>query len=327
MIFSRHLLSLGGLLSFSVGAQAAYSLLDSYDSTNFFEGFEFFNSPDPTNGFVKYHTAMEADTSLLAGYANNAIYLAVDSETMNPAGGRGSVRVNSKKSYTKGLIVADIAHQPSAQCGSWPAFWTVGGANWPYNGEIDIIEGVNLATNTTYTLHTGPGCSFSQGNCNAPGTGTTGCGESSGDTKTLADGFNEIGGGVYALEWTSQAINIFFFPRTAKIPDDIATGQPDPTTWGPPAATFSGSGCNIDDHFKEHQIVFDTTLCGDWAGKVFASDATCAAKAATCQEYVAKNPAAFKDSYWLINFVKVFQEGASTNTTRRDASVPKRFIA
>ncbi|KAI0013493.1 glycoside hydrolase family 16 protein [Xylariaceae sp. FL0662B] len=326
MIFNRHLLSLGGLLSIAVGAQAAYTLQDSYDVTNFFNGFEFFNSPDPTNGFVKYHSAIEADTSSLAGFANNGVYLAVDSTTMNPTGGRGSVRVNSKKTYTRGLIVADIAHQPAAQCGSWPAFWTVG-QNWPYNGEIDIIEGVNLATNTSYTLHTGPGCSFSQGDCNSPGTGTQGCGMPSGDTKTLADGFNEIGGGVYAVEWTSQAINIFFFPRTTKVPDDIASGQPDPSTWGSPAATFSGPDCNIDDHFKEHQIVFDTTLCGDWAGKVFESDSTCAAKASTCQEYVANNPEAFVNSYWLINFVKVFSEDASANTTRRDAPVAKKFIA
>lgn len=310
------------MLVLGATAQAAYTIQDSYDQTNFFEGFEFFSYPDPTNGFVKYQSAIEANSQSLAGYANNAVYLGVDYTTKNPVGGRGSVRVNSKKTYSDGLIIADIAHQPAAQCGTWPAFWTVG-PNWPHSGEIDIIEGVNLATNTTYTLHTGAGCKFTQGDCNAPGTGNLGCGTPSQDTQTLADGFNEIGGGVFALEWTSSAINIFFFPRTG-IPQDITSGNPDPSTWGKPSTSFSGSGCNIPSHFKNHQIVFDTTLCGDWAGKVFADDPVCKSKASTCQEYVASNPAAFKDSYWLINSVKVYSDGSAQ---KRDAAVPKPFIA
>ncbi|OTB06687.1 glycoside hydrolase family 16 protein, partial [Hypoxylon sp. CI-4A] len=286
-------------------AHATYTIQDTYDNTNFFDNFDFFTEPDPTNGFVKYVSATEANDQSLAGYANNGVYLGVDSTTSNPDGGRSSVRVSSKKTYNGGLIVADIAHQPAAQCGSWPAFWTVG-QNWPYNGEIDIIEGVNLDTNTTYTLHTGPDCTFTQGDCNAPGTGNIGCGTSSQDTLTFADGFNEIGGGIFALEWTTSALNIFFFPRNGAIPEDLTSGQPDPSTWGTPQTTFSGDGCDIPSHFINHQLVFDTTFCGDWAGKVFSNDPICAAKATTCQDYVANNPADFKDTYWLVNSVKVF---------------------
>lgn len=33
------------------------------------------------------------------------------------------------------------------------------GPNWPASGEIDIIEGVNLNTHNSITLHTSPGCS------------------------------------------------------------------------------------------------------------------------------------------------------------------------
>ncbi|KAH9902015.1 glycoside hydrolase family 16 protein [Xylariomycetidae sp. FL2044] len=304
------LLGLGGLLSLPAAVQAAYTIQDTYDQTNFFQGFEFFSGEDPTHGFVQYHSAVQANSTSLAGYANNAVYLGIDSSTMNPATGRGSVRVNSKKTYTKGLIIADIAHQPSSQCGTWPAFWTFG-QDWPSNGEIDVIEGVNLATNTTYTLHTSAGCSFSQGNCNE-GDGSTGCGIPSQDTKTFGDDFNAMGGGVFAVEWTSQAINIFFFPRTA-LPDDIASGNPDPRTWGNPATSFSGPDCDIDQHFNDHQIVFDTTFCGDWAGKIWTSDPVCSTKAATCQEYVANNPDVFKNSYWLINSVKIFSEGGAAN--------------
>ncbi|KAI0383948.1 glycoside hydrolase family 16 protein [Hypomontagnella monticulosa] len=324
MIFTRSISRLvGGVLALGVAAQAAYTIQDTYDQTNFFQGFEFFSYPDPTNGFVKYQSAVQANSQSLAGYANNAVYLGVDYTTKNPAGGRASVRVNSKKTYNDGLIIADIAHQPAAACGTWPAFWTVG-PNWPHDGEIDIIEGVNLATNTTYTLHTSAGCKFTQGDCNAPGTGNLGCGTASQDTRTLADGFNAIGGGVYAVEWTASAINIFFFPRTGRIPADITAGKPNPKTWGKPATSFSGPGCNIPSHFRNHQIVFDTTMCGDWAGKVFADDPVCRAKAPTCQEYVANNPAAFKNSYWLINSVKVYSDASAQ---KRDAGVAKPFIA
>ena len=60
----------------------------------------------------------------------------------NVASGRGrnSVRISSKEPYTHGLFVLDMEHMPSSQCGSWPAFWTVG-PEWPKKGEIDIIEG------------------------------------------------------------------------------------------------------------------------------------------------------------------------------------------
>ncbi|KAI5866603.1 glycoside hydrolase family 16 protein [Durotheca rogersii] len=326
MTFSKTLPRLGALLAVgaATAARAAYTLQDAYDQTNFFQGFEFFDAPDPTNGFVKYQSARGANDASLAGYASDAVFLGVDYTTANPQGGRNSVRVHSKKTYNGGLIVADIAHQPAAQCGTWPAFWTVG-PNWPFDGEIDIIEGVNLATNTTYTLHTGPGCTFTQGDCNAPGTGHIGCGAASGDTRTLADGFNAVGGGVYAVEWTASAINVFFFPRDGEIPADIAGGGADldPSSWGPPAASFAGDGCDIASHFRDHQIVFDTTMCGDWAGREFAADPVCGAKAASCEEYVAANPAAFAQSYWLINYVKVFTDGQQ----QKQQQQRKRFSA
>lgn len=50
----------------------------------------------------------------------------------------------SNKGYNKGLIIGDFAHMPGSDCGIWPAFWLVG-PNWPSGGEIDIIEGVNIA--------------------------------------------------------------------------------------------------------------------------------------------------------------------------------------
>jgi hypothetical protein len=68
-------------------------------------------------------------------------------------------------------------------------------------------------------------------------------------------------------------------------------GNPDPTNWGEPQADFQG--CDIDAHFRNHQIIFDTTFCGDWAASAWAADPVCGKKATTCNEFVAQNPEAF----------------------------------
>jgi hypothetical protein len=45
-----------------------------------------------------------------------------------------------------------------AGCGSWPAFWLTDEENWPVNGEIDIVEGVNYQTTAKTALHTTKEC-------------------------------------------------------------------------------------------------------------------------------------------------------------------------
>ena len=78
---------------------------------------------------------------------------------------------------------------------------------------------------------------------------------------TYGTGFNKAGGGVFAVEWTSQQIRMWFFPR-GKFPDDIVNSRPSPNPgWGPPRSVFAGD-FNMDDHFKTQQVVFDTTFCG-----------------------------------------------------------------
>lgn len=309
-------------------AAQAYQIQDSYDATNFFDGFEFFSGPDPTEGFVRYQTALEANDSSLAGYANGGVFLGVDSSSSNVGHpGRASTRVNTKKTYTRGLFIADIAHMPSSTCGVWAAFWSFGD-NWPTAGEIDIIEGVNRDTSTSFTLHTSSGCTFqSQGDCNAPGDGTKGCTQPGfKNPLSYGSGFNSIGGGVFATEWTSDAIRMWFFPRTGAIPADLTSGNPSPDNWGAPAAEFSGGGgsCDIDSHFREHRLVFNTALCGQWAGKVFSQDSQCASLADTCEDFVSQNPAAFKEAYWLINSVKVYsrEQGSSSSSIIASPAAP-----
>ncbi|CAH0053881.1 unnamed protein product, partial [Clonostachys solani] len=126
------------------------------------------------------------------------------------------------------------------------------------------------------------------------------------------------------MEWKSDYISIWFFPRY-NIPADITSGNPDPSTWYLPGAKFNGgSGCNIDSYFKSHNVIFTNTFCGDWAGSVWDQNAECSALASTCEDYVSNNPAAFKDAYWLVNSVKVYtQQSNVTHATRS----PQAFMS
>lgn len=296
-------------------ANAHYAVDTVYDSTNFFQEFNHFTDPDPTHGFVEYVDQNTAQAAGLSGIQKGAIYMGVDSVTKYPANGRRSVRLESQKTFTRGLFVADIAHMPTNACGVWPAFWTFG-PNWPVAGEIDIIEGVNTQTKTSVTLHTGPSCEMNpfgvaidtkvvSNNCSS----INGCGQNTADNQNYGDGFNAIGGGVYAMEWNDYHIAIWFFPRS-KIPQDITTDHPEPLLWGRPMASFSaGATCNSET-FKDHKIVFDTTFCGDWAGSAWAADAECSAHAPTCNDYVSANPEAFGEAYWQVNSLKVFKASA-----------------
>ncbi|EPE06319.1 glycoside hydrolase family 16 protein [Ophiostoma piceae UAMH 11346] len=339
--------------SLLAAAQATtYTVKDTFDRTNFFnsESFTFFDEADPTNGFVDYVDSTTASSAGLAGYMNNMVYLGVDYRTANPTGGRRSTRISSTNTYDKGLFIADITHMPVG-CGVWPAFWTFG-PNWPSSGEIDIIEGVNSQATDAVTLHTSAGCTmtktgsqsdtvFSTGessvDCGADG-GSTGCSLATTDTNAYGAGFNANGGGVYAMELSSDAISVWFFARNSTMATNLAVGgsaaaAPNTADFGTPVARFSG--CDIDSHFKQQQIIFDTTFCGDWAGQqsIWSSDATCAPKADTCNDYILNNGADLVDAYWLINSVRVYDASSSYKrdgahvapfSARRSASIPKR---
>ena len=331
MHFSTLTLGLSALFG---AANAQYHLTTTYDQSNFFDSFNFYNSADPTRGYVNYVDRETANRESLAGFVDGAVYMGVDYKGTPGSEGRKSIRVESYQQFTQGLFIADIAHMPSSTCGSWPAFWAFG-PNWPNSGEIDILEGVNTQTQGIITLHTGEGCQMSnegslsttslkETNCNA-GNGNLGCGQDTSDNQNYGDGFNAIGGGVYAMEWTSDHIAVWFFPR-GQIPQDITSEAPNPSGWSTPTARFAGgSGCNIDSHFMNHNLVFDTTFCGDWAGSpdVWNSNAECSALASTCQEYVQNNPGAFAEAYWLINSVKVYNQAP---TSKRELK-PQPFMA
>ena len=181
----------------------------------------------------------------------------------------------------------------------------------------DIIEGVNSQTSNLMSLHTSDNCRTTgagetgqlvTGDCYQydPAQSNSGCGVSNTAANVYGSGFNSIGGGVYAMEWTSTSIRIWFFPRGG-IPGDISAGTPNPSAWGTPAANHA-TACDINSHFSDHKVIFDTTFCGQWGGAVFASDPVCGSRAGgNCQAYVAGAPGDFKEAYWAINYMAVYQ--------------------
>ncbi|DAA79734.1 TPA_exp: Endo-1,3(4)-beta-glucanase [Trichophyton benhamiae CBS 112371] len=314
------LLLLGALAELG---SATYILEDDYQPNTWFDQFRFFSAKDPTHAYVNYLDQAEARSQNLIGVRNNAVYLGVDHKNVATGEGRSSVRLETKKVYNHGLIVADINHMPGGECGTWPAFWTTSSA-WPMEGELDIIEGVNQQKQNDYALHTAQGCSIPERgdftgsvvtpNCDVKALGQAenqGClVEDTKGSRGYGPDFNNATGGVFATEWTDQAISIWFFPRE-DIPKDVNSEHPDPSKWGKPSAFFGGGECPIGKHVRNQRIIFNTAFCGGWADGMWPGDPICSKKAPTCMEYVRENPSAFEDAYWSINYMKVYQQGTA----------------
>jgi hypothetical protein len=329
-----------------------YVLTDDLSYANFFSAFNFFSGPDPTNGFVQYQNVSGAVSHNLVGHLADArsVLMGVDYTTKDPKG-RASVRLESKKTWNHGLLVADIAHMPSSECGVWPAFWLLGEQEWPVGGEIDILEGVNDDDSNAVTLHTNKGCridnatspaSGSMGAVDAAFTGhlatsdcdvsaedqdkNVGCsihapksltGAQSGSENTkkgklasYGTPFNAAAGGIYAMEWQSSHISVWFFASASPMYTSLSSKStsPDPATFGTPLAHFSGLGCDFAARFKDMRVIFGTTFCGEWAGTEW--EKSCAKKTgvATCNVYVRDHPEKFEEAYWEVRGLRWYQQ-------------------
>lgn len=180
------------------------------------------------------------------------------SSSATDAGPRDSIRLEGKRRFNRGLFVIDLRHMP-AGCGVWPAFWLTDEANWPVNGEIDIVEGVNYQDVAKTALHSTKGCSMDDvpegvktgGWDSAVGipdkkTGipdmtmrsatncfvydphqwiNQGCVavDKEGMGKSLGDPLNKRGGGVFALEWDpiNRHIRTWVFTPHINVPDNL----------------------------------------------------------------------------------------------------------
>ncbi|KAF7308921.1 GH16 domain-containing protein [Mycena kentingensis (nom. inval.)] len=289
-------------------SRATFTLKDHYQGKDFLD-WDFFSNADPTHGNVNYLTKSEAIAKGLAYVQKDGTTVLAVDDTSRGVKNRDSVRISSPKAYTTGLFIADIWAMPHGPT-TWPAYWTVG-PNWPHNGEIDLLEGVGESETNQITLHTGAGCTLDTGfaakfsgkatgtkNCQSGNGGNAGCGIRETTPNAYGHKFNMIAGGVTAHLVDASGIKVWRFPRT-DIPADITAQKPDPSTWGKPAALFSSSTCDIKEHFKDHVLTFDTTLCGDLAGNLFPGGP------AACEKEVG-NPDNFKLAKWMINYVAVY---------------------
>ncbi|QRP46854.1 glycoside hydrolase family 16 protein [Amycolatopsis sp. FDAARGOS 1241] len=74
-----------------------------------------------------------------------------------------SARLNTSGKFSQAYGHFETRMKLPRGQGMWPAFWMLGGGDWPTDGEIDVMENVGFEPNTVHgTIH-GPGYSGSGG--------------------------------------------------------------------------------------------------------------------------------------------------------------------
>ncbi|KAF9820365.1 hypothetical protein IEO21_01374 [Rhodonia placenta] len=300
------------------------SLAGTYNIDKTYIGEDFLNTwtheviSDPTHGRVDYVTQATALAENLT-YANgDTLIMRADATTVLSASGPGrkSVRLQSQDSFGTHIVIFDVRHMPVG-CGTWPAAWETG-PNWPANGEVDVIEGVNDQGPNLVSLHVATTCSMpSSGrdmsgtagslNCDVNTDGNSGCGVNNPTSNSFGHDFNNAGGGWYAMERTSDEVKVWFWSRQdSTVPGDVQSGADEVNTnnWNQPVAYFPSTDCDIGNEFgKNNNLIFDLTFCGDWAGGSSYAAAGCSG---TCVDWVNNHPSSFHDSYWDVAAVRVY---------------------
>lgn len=122
--------------------------------------------------------------------------------------------------------------------------------------------------------------------------------------------FNKNGGGVWATQVENDGVKVWFF-RRGQEPSDCHTDTPNTNRWPKPVLHFTPDRCDLKAAFQRMKIIINITFCGQYAGgEAWNGYTRCAHKTKfdTCNEYVAKNPGVFKDVYFEINSIRVFEK-------------------
>ncbi|KAF8328998.1 hypothetical protein F5887DRAFT_1163618 [Amanita rubescens] len=93
------------------------------------------------------------------------------------------------------------------------------------------------------------------------------------------------------------------------VPENIQTATStstlDTSTWGPPSAAYSSSTCDYNEFFAPQQLLFTTTLCGDWAGVPWIYDSTCHTRTNSCvNDNVIGPGSTYNNAYWEISYLR-----------------------
>ncbi|RMZ78919.1 hypothetical protein DV737_g3677, partial [Chaetothyriales sp. CBS 132003] len=304
-------------------SQLTYSLAETFQGEDFFDSFNYFDDYDPAEGFVHYANSEEAESLNLTYASSSSAIIRVDNRDVDSSTGLLSARVTSKSTYASGLFIFDVKHAPFG-CALWPALWLTDPDNWPTNGEIDVVEGMNAIAGNQVTLHTTGGCKMNvkrketgtvkYTNCHNTSNSNAGCGVKGTDS-TFGTDFNTAGGGIYAMELRDEGIRTWFFDRSS-IPSDLSalnssttnsTTVPDPYTWSTPLADFPSTHCDISNHFRNQSIIANIDVCGQGAGSTssYTTESQCSG---TCTDYVTNAAGStWDDAYWEFGGWWVFQ--------------------
>ncbi|KAF8067625.1 glycoside hydrolase family 16 protein [Lyophyllum atratum] len=321
------LLSWGLALS-ALRLALGYDLVRDYSGLSFYDGWDFYGGYDNlTLGDVVWLNIDDAFGQGLAyvNTAGNAVLKVDNTHNVEFNQKRNSIRITTQAAYAVGsLWISDMVHIPFG-CSVWPAFWTMG-PKWPDNGEIDIMEAINLMDHNQMALHTLPGCTHTtppnqmgvstELDCSQP----AGCVVAETAPNSFQAGFAAAGGGVFAAQFDVAGIFIWFWSRP-NIPPSIlqatSSSPIDVSQWGPPSASFPATTCNITQFFSPQNLVLDITLCGIWAGLPVEYLPACGSSGPTgiCYNDNVVGPGdRYNDAYFEIKYVRAYTTGGIAPT-------------
>lgn len=321
---------IAALLTTAVSA-ASWTQTASISGSDFFSSFDWFTDKDPTNGLVNYQSQSNARAQNLSFVDSDGHFVMAVSTTPVALEGRNSVRITSKQSYGDGVYVANVTHVPLG-CATWPAFWTVTEDldNWPNGGEIDIMENANDEySDNLVSVHTNTSCvipakisgqsgTVAYQNCSAYAPSNPGCRVETNGTSTPTWGraLNRAGGGLIAMErsfgTTGTGVRVWYFPSSSSsLPSDLLPSSTTVNTssWPEPNAYLPIASCYAD--FAPHKIIFDITLCGDWAGNTY-NQSGCNKQYPACSYQVGYNGSSFNQSYWEVESLRLYTGGGGS---------------
>ncbi|KAF8192188.1 glycoside hydrolase family 16 protein [Pholiota molesta] len=276
---------------------------------------------DMVQEFVSASDALSSRLAFVDTTTNHAIMQVDNSSTVTFNNKRNSVRLQTNVRYGVGSVwIADMLHVPFG-CSVWPAWWS-NAPTWPTGGEIDTFEGVNLVTNNQMGLHTNPGCTvtgqqqsstlLNSTDCSNLDNSNQGCITMDPNPASYGAAFAAAGGGVFVTEFATTGISVWFFPR-ANVPSVISSNSSsiDTSTLGVPVGNWPATTCSSSEFFSPQNLIFDITLCGDFAGapNIFAQTCT-----GVCyNDYVVGNGSNYNNAYFEVASVRVFSK-QGTNT-------------